>query len=195
MPVLPQVVARVPVRIALQAILVEILGGIEICERDHLRHDGTRPFGLSALDGAFGGVALRVVVVENCGAVLRADVVALAVCGRRIVQAEEKVEDVVVRNLRRIELDLQRLGVAGAAGFHVRVARVVERAAGVADSRVDHAGQRTNELFDAPEAAAGECGGLRHLCASFLNRCTYSPYPSASSLSTGMKRSDAEFMQ
>jgi hypothetical protein len=33
-----------------------------------------------------------------------------------------------------------------------------------------------------------------HLPA-YLNSFTYSPYPSASSLSTGMNRSDAEFMQ
>jgi hypothetical protein len=31
--------------------------------------------------------------------------------------------------------------------------------------------------------------------ASFRNSPTYFPYPSASSLSTGMNRSDAEFMQ
>ena len=31
--------------------------------------------------------------------------------------------------------------------------------------------------------------------ASFRNNPTYFPYPSASSLSTGMNRSDAEFMQ
>ena len=112
---------------------------------------------------------------EDRGAVLRADVVALPVRRGRIVEAEEEVEDVAVRDLRRIEDDLDGLGVAGAAGFHVLVARVRECAAGVTDGGVDHAGQLANQLLHAPEAAARERGGLAAHFLAFWKRCRYCP--------------------
>src|SRR4051794_34231952 len=192
----PQIMAGVSVRFPLQIILMVVLRGPELGVVDDLRRDRPRPLLLRALDGFLGRLALLVVVYEDRGAVLRADVVPLPVRRGRIVQAEEEVEDVVVGDLRRVEDDLDGLGVAGAAGLHVFVARALERAAGVPDGRVDHAGQRADQLLDAPEATARERGGLgRHLCAAFLNSGRYCPYPSASRRSTGMKRSDAEFMQ
>ena len=112
---------------------------------------------------------------EDRGAVLRADVVALLIRRGRIVQAEEEVEDVVVRDLRRIEDDLDGLGVAGAAALHVLVARIRERAAGVTDRGVDHAGQFADQLLDAPEAAASERGGLGRHFFAFWKSGRYCP--------------------
>src|ERR1051325_258536 len=158
--------AGIAVRIPLQVILVVVLGRPELAERHDLCRDRARPLRPRALHGALRGLALLLIVVEDRGAVLRPDVVALAVRRGRVVQAEEVVEDRVVRDLRRIESDLQRLGVAGAAGLHVLVARVLQRAAGVTDVGVDYAGQLAHQLFDAPEAAAGERGRLGHFLAS-----------------------------
>src|ERR1043165_19863 len=158
----PQIVARIPVRLLLQVILVVPLGRPELRVVDDLRRDRARPLLLRALDGLLRRLALLLVVHEDRRAVLRADVVALPVRRRGVVQAEEEVEDVAVRDRRRIEHDLDALGVPGAAGLHVLVARVLERAAGVADRRVDHAGQLADQLLDAPEAAARERCRLRH---------------------------------
>src|ERR1043165_2859901 len=185
---------RIPVRKPLQVILVIPLGRPESRAVDDLRRDRARPLLLRALDGLLRRLALLLVMDEDRRAVLRADVVALAVLRRRVVQAEEEVEDVVVRDLLRIEHDLDRLRVPGAALLHVFVARVLQRAAGVADARVDHAGQLADQLLDAQEAAAGERCRLGHFFP-FWKRWRYCPYPEASSLSTGMKRIDAEFMQ
>src|SRR5437764_2729343 len=62
---LPQIVARVPVRFPLQVILVVVLGLIEVRKRNDLRHDRARPFRLGTLDCSLGGVALRIIVVED----------------------------------------------------------------------------------------------------------------------------------
>ena len=62
---------------------------------------------------------------EDRRAVLRADVVPLAVARGRVVHAEEPLlEQVGVRQLLRIEHDAHRLGVAGRARVHVLVGRV-----------------------------------------------------------------------
>jgi hypothetical protein len=71
---------------------------------------------------------------EDLGAVVGADVVALAVLGRRVVDLEEELEDVPVGDPRGIEDDLNGLGVAGMVG----VGRVLVLAAGVADASGDH---------------------------------------------------------
>ena len=49
--------------------------------------------------------------VEDRRAVARADVVALPVAGRRVVDLEEELQQLAVADLRRVEDDLDRLGV------------------------------------------------------------------------------------
>src|ERR1043165_6455674 len=110
---------RIPVRKPLQVILVIPLGRPESRAVDDLRRDRARPLLLRALDGLLRRLALLLVMDEDRRAVLRADVVALPVRRRRVVQAEEEIEDVVVRDLRRIEHDLAALGGAGGAGLHL----------------------------------------------------------------------------
>ena len=112
-------------------------------------------------------------MVENRGAVLRTDVVPLLVGRRWIVQTEEVVEDFAVADLRRIELDLDRLRVSRAAGLHILVHRMLRLAAGVPDLGIDHAGQLPEELLDSPKAAARQCRLLRHFLPS--NSFLYSP--------------------
>src|SRR5207248_10870102 len=94
----PEVVAGVAAGVLLQVLLVVILGGPEGAGGDDLGDDLALPFagaGDLVLD-AFGGLSLLVVVVEDRGAVLRADVVTLAVEGRRVVHAEGVAEELLV---------------------------------------------------------------------------------------------------
>src|SRR6266568_6817352 len=98
--------ACIAVWLALQIILMIPLGRPEFPVVDDLRRDRPRPLLLCPLDRVLRRLALLVIVREDRGAVLRAGVVSLLVRRGRIVQAEEEVEDVVVRDLRRIEDDL-----------------------------------------------------------------------------------------
>ncbi|CNL07031.1 Uncharacterised protein [Mycobacterium tuberculosis] len=69
---------------------------------------------------------------------------------------EEEREDVAVGRRARVEHDLHGLGVSGV----VAIGRVVVLAAGVAHAGVDDPGLAADEVFHAPEAAAGEDGRL-----------------------------------
>src|SRR5262249_19619817 len=85
-----------------------------------------------------------------------ADVVALAVLGRGIVDLEEELEDVPVGDPLRVEDDLHRLGVTGV----IAVGRMVVAAAGVADAGRDDPVLVAQQLLNAPEAASRENRGL-----------------------------------
>ena len=80
------------------------------------------------------------------------DVVALAILRRRIVDLEEELEQVAIRQPLRIEDDLDRLGMRAV----IAVRRVRHVAAAVADARRDDAGQLADQVLHAPEAAARE---------------------------------------
>src|SRR5207244_5986739 len=97
----------------LQVPLVIVLGRIERRRRDDLRDDRAREIFRVRLFRCGRGGGLLVVVREDRGAVLVPDVGPLAVQLRRIVDAEEDVEQLVVRDLVGIELDLDGLGVSG----------------------------------------------------------------------------------
>src|SRR5919197_372982 len=103
-----------------------------------------------------GGLALLVARIEDRRAVARADVVALAVLGRRVVDLEEELEDVPVGAALGVEDDLDRLGVTGM----VAVGRVVVLPAGVSDPGRDDSIAVAQQLLDAPEAAAREDRGF-----------------------------------
>src|SRR3954466_11068797 len=94
----PQVVARVAGRIALQVVVVIVLGGPEISRADDLCRDWPRPLArlVHFVLHSLRSLSLLRVVHEDRGAVLRADVVALTIGGRRIVQTEEEPQDLFV---------------------------------------------------------------------------------------------------
>lgn len=133
----------------------------EFLQRHDLGHDGRGEFavGLELLDGLLGRGLLPFIGVEDDGAVLRPDVVALAVRGGRVVGLEKDVEQARERQGGRVELDLRGLGVAGRAGRDLVVGRVGHVASGVPRSHGLHAGQHLEHGFRAPEAAGGEIGG------------------------------------
>jgi hypothetical protein len=66
-------------------------------------------------------LGLRLVVVEDDRAVLGTDVRPLAVELGRVVVGEEHIEQLLIADLGGIVLDLNHLGVAGAAGAHLLV--------------------------------------------------------------------------
>jgi hypothetical protein len=154
LPVRPREVAGVAPRDALQVVLVLRLGLPERAHRRHLGDDLARPQPgrLDVRDRVLGDALLLVVGVEDRGAVGRADVVALAVQGGRVVDLEEELEQVAEARLGGVEVDLDRLGVAGV----VAVRGVLVPATGVADPRRHDTGPAPDEILHAPETAARE---------------------------------------
>ena len=112
---------------------------------------------------------------EDRRAVLRADVEALAVAAPRVVLAPEGLEQLLVGDLRRVERDLDGLGMPRAVAADLAVGRIRRVPAGVADARVDNAGQRAERGLDAPEAARREGGLLGHTVQSRLQVVRYGP--------------------
>src|SRR2546425_4102802 len=106
-------------RISLRVVLVIILALVEALERrdlgDNRRIEDMRPVQL--LDVRLRGLLLLIVRVKDHRAVLLADVWSLTVARRGVVRdREEDLEKLPVANSRRIEADLDGLGVCGAAG-------------------------------------------------------------------------------
>jgi hypothetical protein len=158
LPAGPREVAGVAVGEALEVVLVLRLG---LPERDGLAdlgHDlaGPDPRGLDVGDRVLRDLALLVARVEDLRPVTRADVVALAILGRRVVDLEEELEDVPVGDAVGIEDDLDGLGVAGV----IPIRGVLVLAAGVADAGGEDAVFMAQQVLDAPEAASREDGGL-----------------------------------
>src|SRR5262249_2267331 len=104
----PQVVTGVAAGILLQVLLVVLLGRRERSRRDDLRDDRGLPLAarVHALLDALGDLALPLRRDEDRRAVLRADVVALPVLGRRVMHPEVPfLQQVLVRQRRGIEDD------------------------------------------------------------------------------------------
>src|SRR4051794_15205525 len=158
LPARPREVAVVAARVALEVVLVLGLG---LPERDSLAdlgHDlaGPQARGVDVGDRVLGDLALLVARVEDLRAIARADVVALAVLGRRVVDLEEELEDVPVGDALGVEDDLDRLGVTRV----LSVSRVVVLATGVSDPGGDDSIPVAQQFLDAPETASREDGGL-----------------------------------
>src|SRR5439155_5939628 len=148
----------------LEVSLVIVLGAPERRERRDLGDDRTAiaPAGLLPLAGSRGRFLLRGIVEEDRGSVLRPDVRTLPVLGGWIVIFPEHVEQPVVGDLFRIELDLDGLRVPRAIGADVLVSRVRPAAAGISDRRVEHARHLAERRLDPPETPGGESGFLAH---------------------------------
>src|SRR5919202_89187 len=149
----------------LQVALVVLLGPVEVRGGRDLGYHRLAVSGLLALPGGQGGGLLLGRVEEDRRAVLRTAVGTLAVELRGVVELPEHDEQLVVGDPLGVELDLDDLRVAGAPRAHLLVARVLERAAEVADGGADHAG-RVGELdFDLPEEPGYEWQHLDHAAA------------------------------
>src|SRR5918994_2887177 len=131
LPAWPREVAVVAGGVALQVVLVLGLGHPE---RDgfadlghHLAGPQSRSFDVG--DRVLGDPALLLAQIEDLRAVVRAEVVALAVLRGRVVDLEEDLEDVAVGDAGGVEDDLGCFGVPRV----LAIGRVVVLAAGVSD--------------------------------------------------------------
>src|SRR5271169_6408608 len=110
LPALPNEMTGVAIRIALQIILMLRLGFPEGTGGREFGNDlaGPETGGLDIRDRVLGDALLLVVDVEDCGAVTRAHVAALAVARGGVVNLEEKFQQRPVVDDLRIENDLDR---------------------------------------------------------------------------------------
>src|SRR5580704_8243534 len=113
---------------------------------------------------------LASVMVEDRRTVLAAEIEALAVAGGRIVDPPERLEQLRVADLGRVEPDLDRLGVAGAVPADPLVGRVRDVPAGIPDSGLQHPVDLAEGRLDAPEASCGECRAPGSVWAVALER-------------------------
>ena len=103
-----------------------------------------------------GGFVLRIVMAEDDAAVLRPDVVALAVLRRWIVDGKEYPQQIGVGNVVRVEGDPHHFGMPRAAGANLLVARVRHVPAGIARNHAADTTQPEKDGLQAPEAAAAQ---------------------------------------
>src|SRR5690348_4513631 len=116
------------------------------------------------------GFLLASVMIRDRRAVLAAVIQALAVAGGRIVDPPERLEQLRVADLGRVEPHLDRLGVAGAAPADPLVAGVGHMPAGTADSGPQHPVDLAEGPLDTPETARGEGRALGPIRAVALER-------------------------
>ena len=140
--------------------------------RGDFRHHLARPQAGSVDigDGVFCDALLFVVHVEDGRPIAGAHVIALPVASGRIVDLEEEFEQRAIARDRRVEGDLNRLGM----GPVIVVGGVRNVAAGIADARLDHAGHLSDQVLHAPEAAACQNRPFRlhcHVTTSQLKHC------------------------
>src|SRR5271167_1902566 len=109
-------------------------------------------------------------MVKDRRAVLAADIEALPVAGSRIVDLPERLEQLRVADLGRVEPDLDRLGMAGAVPADPLVGGVRDVPAGIPDSGLQHPVDLAEGRLDAPEASCGECRALGSVWAVALER-------------------------
>src|SRR5690348_3501703 len=151
-------VAGVAVGIALEVVLVLGFGFPEVAGRHDLGHHLARPQArcFHVGNGVFGDALLFFGRVENRRPVTGADVVALAIAGGRVVDLEEKFQQLAIAGELRIEDDLDGLGVRAM----VAIGGIRNVPAGVTDARGDHARQLADQVLHAPETAAGKDGAF-----------------------------------
>ena len=141
-------------------VLMIALCGMERAERfkrgDDRPREVVRLVQFANLGG--GDLPLLVAGCKDRGAILRANIVPLAIELRRIVGVEEDVEQLFLANLPRIVSDANRLRVTRVAVANRFVVRGLRGAADVAARHVEHAAQLLKRRLRTPEAAAGEDG-------------------------------------
>ncbi len=107
---------------------------------------------------------LLVVVIEDSGAVLVADVRSLAVQGCRIMVRPEDFQQSRIGRDGGVELDFDDFGVAGVMGADRFVGGVRGLAAFIADGGRHDTGNLPEGFLDAPETARAEGRFLGHAC-------------------------------
>src|SRR5262249_30442272 len=139
-------------------LLVVVLGDVEGLRRlDRGRDRAAVPLRDVELRlGSFRGLALVLVMEEDHGAVLIAEVPTLAVAVGRVWLVPERFEQLLVADPIRVVGHLDHLGVSGPVRADVLVGRVFERPTLVADPGRGDALELSERRLDAPEAARSE---------------------------------------
>ena len=83
----------------------------------------------------------------------------------------ENIEQVVVGDLRWIELYFHDFGMAGLVRAHIFVGRAVFRSACVADGRRDHTFQISKSFFHAPKTTCTKGSFVRFHCDMMERLC------------------------
>src|SRR5260221_10726526 len=157
-PVRSNKVAGISVRKAFQIALMFWLCRPERASRNYFGDDLAGPearcidIGHSALSHSL----LLFIEIEDCRAVARTNVVALAVLRRRVMELKEELEDLTIADLARINHDLDSFGVRPM----VAVGGVGHIAARVAYARGQHSLVISQQVLHAPEAAASKDYGF-----------------------------------
>src|SRR5512132_323281 len=150
------------VRMKRKVILVIILGRIELVERCNFGDDrlAEQLCRIELRNVAFGEFLLFRSGVEDRRTILRTDVGTLPVQLRRVVcNGKENLEEIGIRDLRRIVGDLHSLGVTRRTGADHHVVRRGAIAPRVTRYDLLHAFHVFVNGVDAPEAATGKHGG------------------------------------
>src|SRR5713101_3023931 len=100
-------------------------------------------------------------MIKNHRAILRSNIRALPVQGRRIMVRPENVEKLIVTDLRRIEFHFYGLSVSGLIGADIFIGRILLCPPYVPDRCGQNALQIAESFFHSPETACAECGFLR----------------------------------
>jgi hypothetical protein len=145
--------------------LVIFLGAVEFASRGNFRGNGPLKFSAGVERGycGFGFGFLFGGVKKDRGAVLLAEVRALPIHLRGIVQGKERLQQSFESNLFGIVGYLDDFGVAGFVGAHIFVRGIFCVSIGIADCSFGDSRNIIEGGFDAPEAAGSECGNLAHV--------------------------------
>src|SRR5207253_1254504 len=141
-----------------QILLVIILSLIESRSGNNLRDDRL-PI-CSRLSALFLRTLSRGllfgVMIENRGTILRSRVGPLPVQLRGIVVLPENVQQLFIRNLGRIIVDLDRFGMPGAIRTNIFVRRILHLPTRVTDAGGDHARQLAEGRFHSPKTSCSK---------------------------------------
>jgi hypothetical protein len=138
--------------------LVIVFGGIECGEGNHLGDDLRLVVFPNFLDLGLNDLFFRFVTIEGDGTVLSSFVGPLSVEFCRIHTCEESGHERCVRDLRRVIIDLYRLGVAGRARGYLFIIGMTIRAAGVTGNGIAYPCQALEDDLGVPETAFREIG-------------------------------------
>ena len=154
-----------------KVVLVIILSAVPRRGWLDARSDWTFPTSrrVDTRDDTFRDLPLLLSLRKYRRAVLRSDVVALAVERRRIMKPEEPaLQQFLETENRRVESHADRFRVSGLAVVRVLISRVLEVTARVAHFGFDHSGNIAQDILDTPEATASEDGDLNLLRGRLL---------------------------
>ena len=149
-------------------LLVIILGRPPFALRLDGGHHASVMIDIGALDRLAGSALLLLILREDRGTVLRADIIALAIELCRVVRREEDVEQLVVADLIGIEGDADGFRMPGVAAADLLVRRPCGVAASLAAFDGLHSDDVNEHRLGTPEASAcQDCHLFGHQPAPF----------------------------